>query len=145
MFSTLPRKKFNFSVTFILSSASVFNLDQSKNLLFGKELYLNPTFNNLVETAFQKPCGKRKKSRFLYTSLLSFILPGQFDAFSNNKIKLVKMKNLVLDRVENIVEKGENADYQHFLLFAQCFQKASLLKVRIVLKTVHLLPHNATF
>ena len=31
----------------------------------------------------------------------------------------------VLDRVENIVEKGENAGYQHFLLFPGCFQKAS--------------------
>ena len=31
----------------------------------------------------------------------------------------------VFDRVENIVEKGENAGYQHFLLFLQCFQKAS--------------------
>ena len=28
-----------------------------------------------------------------------------------------------LGRVENIVEKGENAGYQHFLLFPQCFQK----------------------
>ena len=29
--------------------------------------------------------------------------------------------------VGNIVEKGENADYQHFLLFPQCLQKTSLL------------------
>ena len=26
------------------------------------------------------------------------------------------------DRVENIVGKGENAGYQYFLLFPQCFQ-----------------------
>ena len=31
----------------------------------------------------------------------------------------------VFGRVENIAGKGENAGYQHFLLFAQCFQKAS--------------------
>ena len=31
----------------------------------------------------------------------------------------------VFDRVENIVGKGENAGYQHFLLFLQCFEKAS--------------------
>ena len=40
-----------------------------------------------------------------------------------------------LGRVENIVGKGENAGYQHFLLYPQCFQKASLsglLKVGIV-------------
>ena len=38
------------------------------------------------------------------------------------------------DRVENIVRTGENAGYQHFLLFPQCFQKASFsgsLKVGI--------------
>ena len=28
----------------------------------------------------------------------------------------------VHDRVENIVGKGENAGYQYFLLFPQCFQ-----------------------
>ena len=31
----------------------------------------------------------------------------------------------VCDRVENIVGKGENAGYQHFLLFPQCFQTTS--------------------
>ena len=31
----------------------------------------------------------------------------------------------VYDRVENIVGKGENAGYQHFLLFPQCLEKAS--------------------
>ena len=39
-----------------------------------------------------------------------------------------------LGRVQNIVRRGENAGYQHFLLFPQCFQKASFqgsLKVRI--------------
>ena len=29
------------------------------------------------------------------------------------------------DWVENIVGKGENAGYQHFVLFPQCFQKPS--------------------
>ena len=40
-----------------------------------------------------------------------------------------------MGRVENIVGKGENASYQHFLLFSQCFHKASntgSLKVVIV-------------
>ena len=40
-----------------------------------------------------------------------------------------------LRRVENIVGKGQNAGYQHFLLFSQFFQKAtflSSLKIRIV-------------
>ena len=33
------------------------------------------------------------------------------------------MINYVPERVENIVGKGKNASYQHFLLFSQCFQK----------------------
>ena len=44
---------------------------------------------------------------------------------------MAQMVQLFLDRVENIVGKGENADYQHF----QCFQKVyfqSSLKVEIV-------------
>ena len=35
----------------------------------------------------------------------------------------------VSDGEENIVEKGENADYQHFLLFPQNFTKASRKKL----------------
>ena len=40
-----------------------------------------------------------------------------------------------MEWLENIVGKGENAGYQHFLLFPQYFPKAShsgLLKVEIV-------------
>ena len=35
------------------------------------------------------------------------------------------MAGFSYDNLENIVEKGENAGYQHFLLFPQCFQKVS--------------------
>ena len=41
MFSTLPKTNFYFSVTFILSSANAFNLEQSKILSFGKGLNLS--------------------------------------------------------------------------------------------------------
>ena len=40
----------------------------------------------------------------------------------------------VLGSVENIMGKGENAGYQHFLLFLHCFQKPSfsrLLKLEL--------------
>ena len=42
------------------------------------------------------------------------------------------LKCFVSDRIENIVEKGDNAGYKQFLLFPLCFQKVGLLKVRIV-------------
>ena len=35
------------------------------------------------------------------------------------------------DRVENIVHKGEIARYKQFLLFPQCFQKLSVVKMSI--------------
>ena len=44
------------------------------------------------------------------------------------------MKIFVTDWVENNVGKGENAGYQHFLLFPQCLQKAAFpgsLKARV--------------
>ena len=48
-------------------------------------------------------------------------------AFADDKMNVAQMMISVFDRMENIVGKGENAGYQHFLLFPQCFQKASLL------------------
>ena len=46
-------------------------------------------------------------------------------AFADDNSNVVKMMNYVLDGEENIVRKGENTGYQHFLLFPQCFQKRS--------------------
>ena len=59
----------------------------------------------------------------------------KLQAFADDTINVALMMISVCDRVENIVGKGESAGYQHFVLFKQCFQKASLLgslKVRIV-------------
>ena len=36
------------------------------------------------------------------------------------------MAKFVFNKVENIVRNGENAGYQHFLPFPNCFQKAIL-------------------
>ena len=36
---------------------------------------------------------------------------------------MTEKEKCVLGRIENIVGKGENAGYQQFLLFPQCFQK----------------------
>ena len=51
----------------------------------------------------------------------------------------------VFDRVENIVGKGENAGYQRFFLFQQCFKKASfpdMSKGVIVWEWIKSSPHN---
>ena len=49
----------------------------------------------------------------------------KFKPFADDKLNVAKIMVSVYDRVENIMGKGENAGYQHFLLFPQCFQKAS--------------------
>ena len=50
---------------------------------------------------------------------------SKLKAFTDNRVYVTKNLKFVFWRVENIVEKGENAGYQHFLLFPQCFQKHS--------------------
>ena len=57
MFSILPKPNFTFSFTFFLSSANAFNLDQSKILLFGKELNNKLLTENIV--AHQEIAMKR--------------------------------------------------------------------------------------
>ena len=55
--------------------------------------------------------------------------------FADNKLDLIEKLKFVLGRVENVVGKGENAGFQHFLLFPQCFKYDSFtrsLKIRIV-------------
>ena len=49
---------------------------------------------------------------------------SNFKAFADDKMKIAKTMISILDMVEKIVGKEENAGYQHFLLFPQCFQKA---------------------
>ena len=58
-----------------------------------------------------------------------FVDQSKLKAFADGKTYVYEKVKFVLRRVENIVGKGENAGYQHFLLFPQCFQKASLLGV----------------
>ena len=55
---------------------------------------------------------------------------SKFKAFADDKIITTQKLQLALGRVENIVGKGENAGYQHFLLFPQCFQKLSFPGVK---------------
>ena len=52
---------------------------------------------------------------------------------------LLKLQFFSMIQQKTIVGKGENAGYQHFLLFSQCFPKSSsigLLKVGIVWERV---------
>ena len=60
---------------------------------------------------------------------------SKLKAFAEDKINMNENRNFFFQKAKNIVGKGENAGYQHFLLFPKCFQKISftgLIKVGIV-------------
>ena len=46
-------------------------------------------------------------------------------AFADDKLNVAKMMIFLFDRAENTLAKGQNAGYQHFFLFPQCFPKLS--------------------
>ena len=46
---------------------------------------------------------------------------SKMTAFAEDDLDAAQIMRFFFDRVENIVQKGENADYQHFLLFSQYF------------------------
>ena len=54
---------------------------------------------------------------------------SKLKALADDKLNVAIMIIPVFDRLENILGKGENADYQHFLLFPQCFPKGFSLNV----------------
>ena len=81
--------------------------------------YLSET-KSLVSARFNKflsSFNSLLNNKFLDWSILK--------AFADNKMNEAEILKYVLQKVENIVGKGENAGYKHFLLFPLCFQKAS--------------------
>ena len=48
---------------------------------------------------------------------------SKLKAFADDKLKMIKIARFVLDKIENIMGKEENADYQHFLFFPTMFSK----------------------
>ena len=53
---------------------------------------------------------------------------SQLKAFEDNKKIMVQKLKFLLGRVENIVGKGENASYQHYLFFPLMFFKCFLFQ-----------------
>ena len=100
-----------------LSYANAFNLVLSKILLFGKGLIC--CLQVLSIWTGLKSCLVRSlpDNKILTRS--------DFKEFADNKIESVPMIKFVLNCLENILGKQENAGYWHFLLFPKCFQKLS--------------------
>ena len=51
--------------------------------------------------------------------------------FVEENLNMIKTMRFVSERIENILEKGENAGYQHFLLFPKIFSKRTLSQARL--------------
>ena len=66
---------------------------------------------------------------------LSYSLPKDklldSSKFKEEKLKLAEKLKFVSGRVEKFLGKGQNAGYQHLLLFPQCFQKAYILGLKV--------------
>ena len=79
---------------------------------------------------FSKESSIHEKKIFVHQMFLSSLPNNKFldwsklKAFADNKINVTEELKFVLVRVENIVGKGENAVFWHFLLFPKCFPKA---------------------
>ena len=56
------------------------------------------------------------------------LVSSKLEAYADDKIDVVKRMISLFERAEKTVGKGENAGYQHFLLFPQCFPKPSSLE-----------------
>ena len=50
---------------------------------------------------------------------------GKIERNCTRQFNLTERGHFFFDRIENFVGKGENAGYQHFLLFPKCFPKVS--------------------
>ena len=76
----------------------------------------------------------KKVKIYLFTKQQNFGY-DQIESICRRQLYVAKVMISPFDKVENTVGKGENAGYQHFLLFRQCFQEASFsgsLKVGII-------------
>ena len=144
-----------FSANSKLSSANSFNLEESKICRLEKvysEKHRDLFF--LIFCIFFGECRARLTftymnfdlvlySPMLYHSGLSITSPSsaifnslpndkflditKLKAFADGKLYFTSMTIPLFDRLKNAVRKGENAGYQHFLLFPQCFPKLSSL------------------
>ena len=77
-----------------------------------------------------KGAGRKKHIKSLLNNkILDW---SKFKAFADDKLNFARIMISVSDRVENIVGKGENAGYQHFLLFPQRFLKGFFQKDCVV-------------
>ena len=80
----------------------------------------------LGEEPSRKIAGKGKKTAFNSLPNNKILHRSKLKAFADDKMNVAQKLKFFYGKIgnRNIVGKGENAGYQHFLLFPQCFQKS---------------------
>ena len=73
-----------------------------------------------------KLCGSAQLNYELTLNQTEIFGPIQIQSICRRQNNRDSVNEVVSGGIENIVGKGENAGYQHFLLFPQCFQKVFL-------------------
>ena len=99
MFSTFPNTNFSFLVTFILLSASSFNLGQSKNKSFGKGLFIpfpnKPLFSRVCSTSLLKTLWEKEKllvtSNFSLSRSVFYMFEERSAIFIKSEIVVCKL------------------------------------------------------
>ena len=76
-------------------------------------------------------CKPKICNSFLNDKILD---KSKLKAFPDDNLNIDKMTTFFFDRVENTVGKGENAGYQHFLLFFFFCGEGLKIKKKIWLK-----------
>ena len=90
----------------------------TSNLLFSHNVFIGLLFQIRWYPELWGKGLTLPKDRILYLT--------KSEALADDKLNVAKTLISDLDRKENIVGKGENAGYQHFLLFPQSFQMPTL-------------------
>ena len=94
--------------------------------------------NVFCSASIPSPSDRRRISEYHFFNSLAnhkILDVTKLNELADNKLNVIQNFRFALARVENIVGKGANAGYQHFLLFPPCFQKSFYLlslKVEIV-------------
>ena len=93
-------------------------------LLYQKLSQFNPPLFFLIHNYFDLNKSEVLSFRRQLTldKIFDFL---KWKAFTDNKINSAQIMEFVLGCIANITGKGENAGNLHFLLFPQCFRKAS--------------------
>ena len=80
--------------------------------------------NNTYMTWSNNLYGNKQKKNTMLNLLPDDKIWGlpKLEAFADDKWNVTSNMKAAFHRIENIVGKEENAGYQHFLLFPQCFQ-----------------------